>query len=120
MSPVPLMRKNEDKRPWGLILLLTVAVITGLASVPLQVANLRSTNSASKADVQRAQELTEALAEQEARTARESKQFREDTRLLILAICDQIEAVASQAELEVPPCPRVSTNPTTTEPDIGP
>lgn len=106
------MERTPDRRPWGLIVLLVLAGTAGLVSLPLQVATLKNQNSASRADVQRAQQLTEALAEQQAETAEEARRFREDSRLLQLSICDQIEAVARQTGLDVPPCPRVATSPT--------
>lgn len=107
----PLMRRPDDKRPWGLILALMIAASAGVIGIPLQVAVLKQQGAASSADVRRAQELTSSLAQQQETNAREAKAFREDSRRLTLAICDQIEAVARQAQLEVPPCPRVATNP---------
>lgn len=106
------MRRDEDRRPWGLIVLLVLAGTAGLMSLPLQVATLKNQTSASRADVQRAQMLTEALAEQQERTAADAQRYREDNRRLQLSICDQIESIAAQVGLDVPPCPRVATSPT--------
>lgn len=108
---MPMMERREDNRPWRLIVVLVICAAAGIISVPLQVAILRQSQAASAADVRRAQELTVQLAEQQERQAAEAKQFREDSRRLTLAICDQIEAVAEQVGLDVPPCPRVMTNP---------
>lgn len=110
------MRRDEDRRPWGLIVLLVLAGTAGLVSLPLQVATLKNQNAASRADVVRAQMLTEALADQQAATAADAKAFREDSRRLALAQCDQIEAIARQVGLKIPPCPRVATNPPTKPP----
>lgn len=116
----PLMRRNQDSKPWGLILMLCLASVAGLLSVLLQAIIFRNLNAASAADVQRAAALTEQLADQQDRQAVEAKAFREDSRLLLLSICDQIEAVAGQTNLEVPPCPRVATNPMSSMPPSPP
>lgn len=107
----PVMVRTEDHRPWGLILGLTLAVLSGLLSLPLQVATFRNLDAASQADVRRAAELTEQLSRQSADDAAAAREFREDSRRLQLSICDQIEAIASQRDLNVEPCPRVPTNP---------
>lgn len=108
------MSRHEDRRPWGLIVALALAATAGLASLPLQVVTYRNLDAASKADVARNAELTRQLADQQAADAASARRFREDSRRLTLAICTQIEAVAEQAGLEVPPCPRVATNPSPT------
>lgn len=112
----PLMQRDQERRPWPLILGLCLACTVGLASLPLQVATFRNLNTASKADVDRAADLTAQLAAQQTAQAADAKTYREDTRTLILSICDQIEAVAAQTRLQVPPCPRVATSPSTPSP----
>lgn len=107
----PPMERKGDRKPWGLIVALSLAGVAGIVSLPLQVTALKSIDAASREDVARARMLTEALAAQQEQNAAEAKAFREDSRKLTLAICDQIEAVAKQAQLEVPPCPRVATSP---------
>lgn len=105
------MRRNEDNKPWGLIVALCLAGAAGLLSLPLQVITVRSLNAASAADVERAALLTEQLAQQQREDVMRAQAYREDSRLLLLSICDQIESVSAQAKLKVPPCPRVATNP---------
>lgn len=114
------MRREEPGRPWFLIMALTAAAAAGIVSLPLQVAVLKQGDAASRADVLRNQELTRQLAAQQDQNAAEAKAFREDSRKLTLAICDQIEAIVSQTRLkDVPPCPRVMTNPTPTPTPSG-
>lgn len=94
----------------GLGVVLSVVIALGLASTVASVVTARGQQAASRADVERNARLTQQLRSEQERNAREAKTFREDSRRLTLAICDQIEAVARQARLEVPPCPRVATS----------
>lgn len=106
-APLMTRHRNTERRPWGLILLLVFAAAVGLVSLPLQISALQQVSRAASADVTRAENLARDLSERQAADSAEAKAFREDSRRLQLAICDQIEAISRQAMLEVPPCPRV-------------
>lgn len=134
MSPIPedpydhterevIAAIEEAQRRHALLpLLLAIVLLIGIGSVSavFSVKNARATDAASKADVERNAALTEQLTDLTRQYAAAQQQsndsavaFRNDSRRLLLALCDQIEAVAEQARLEVPPCPRVPA-PTTT------
>lgn len=97
-------------------LLVGLILLIGLGSVAafFSVKNSKDTTDASQQADQRNVELTRqltVLTEQVAAFQRQSNdeavKFRNDSRLLQLAICAQIEGLAKQAHLQVQPCPRV-------------
>lgn len=88
-----------------LMLLLTVAVVLGVLATAAAVVGAQQTRAASRADVVRAADLTRQLSEQQREAERRSYAVRTDTRVLLEAICGQIEAVAVQAALTVEACP---------------
>ena len=88
-----------------IMLLLTVLIILGTAATTASILTARGQGRASQADVERAAALTAELARQTVRAEQRTYDTRVDTRTLLDAICDQIEAVAVQARLNVPACP---------------
>ena len=62
--PQPLMRREsaQDRRPWGLILALSMALMVGAVGLPLQFVTYRQIGEASKAEQLRHGQL--ALCEQ--------------------------------------------------------
>lgn len=100
---------------------IVLAVALGAVGTFYSVQNARTSVAASKADVERNTALTQQLtaltrqlAQAQSDDAASAVAFRNDSRRLQLAICDQIEAVARQARLTVPPCPRLPPLPTET------
>jgi CHASE1-domain containing sensor protein len=97
-----------------LLLVIGLLIALGATATVFSIKNARGQAAASKADVQRNAILTQRLTDltQQLKTSQESDAqsavvFRNDSRRLLLALCDQIEQVALQAHLNVPPCPRV-------------
>lgn len=82
--PQPLMRRtaDDDRRPWGMLIVLAIVVVAGTASLPLQVATYRQLGEASKA---------------------------EQLRMGQQAICEQINDVARQAGLTPTDCEQINT-----------
>lgn len=113
-----VMMATEDAQRRHALIPLMVAIVLliglGATSTVFSVRNARATDAASTADVERNADLTrrltsltQQLAEAQNADTASAVAFRNDSRRLQLAICDQIEAVARQAHLDVPPCPRV-------------
>jgi cell division protein FtsB len=86
---------------------LVLAILVGCVGTFYSIANAQHSAAASREDVRQNAALLAQLEATQDKNAREAKAFREDSRRLTLAICDQIEAIARQARLDVPPCPRV-------------
>lgn len=113
-----LLGNDADAVPRRLVILLSILVLLGLASTGAAVINAKATNNASQADVernvlltQRLTELTEQLKNKQAGDSASSVKFREDTRLLILAICANTENAARKVGAMAQACPDVLTNP---------
>lgn len=79
--PPPLMRREPDRRPWGLIILLSMALIVGAVGLPLQFITYRQIGEASKAE-----------------------QLRKGQQ----ALCEQINDVARQAGLQETDCSKIN------------
>lgn len=82
--PQPLMRRteNDDKRPWGWILILGLVLAAGTASLPLQIATMRQLGEVSR-----------------------TKQLQDGQR----AICSQINDVAKQVGLTPTDCSKINS-----------
>lgn len=112
--------KSVERRYAALPLLiaLTFLIALGAAGTFASIQNARTTNAASRADVQRNAQLTRDLtkltsdyAEQQAAAERAAGTFREDNRRLTLALCAQVAALAKRAGVPVDPCPPVPAPP---------
>lgn len=80
----PLMRRESeiDRRPWGMIIVLILALVVGAIGLPLQFVTYKQISEASKAE-----------------------QLRRGQR----ALCEQINDVARQAGLEQTDCSKINT-----------
>lgn len=78
---MPLMRRDEDRRPWGSIIVLGVVLTAGTAALPLQIATYRQLGEASKAE-----------------------QLRQGQQ----ALCEQINSIATQAGLTPVDCSTIN------------
>jgi hypothetical protein len=81
----PLTRPvyQDEHRPWGLILALTVALIVGAIGLPLQFVTYRQLSEVSR-----------------------TKQLQEGQQ----ALCSQINAIAAQAGLTPTDCAQINTD----------
>ena len=84
MTAAPLSRPvyGNERRPWGLILALVVALVVGLLGLPVQFLTYR--------------QLTEVSR---------TKQLQQGQRTL----CQQINAIAAQAGLTPTDCARINS-----------
>lgn len=108
---------EEAQRRHALLpLLLALVLLIGLGAVDTfySIQGARGQAAASRADVQRNALLTQQLTALTRKYAIDQQQsndsavaFRNDSRRLLLALCDQIEAISRQVHLSVPRCPRV-------------
>lgn len=80
-SPLSRPVYPDERRPWGLILALIVALIVGLIGLPLQFVTYRQLSQVSKTD-----------------------QLRDGQR----AICSQINGIAAEAGLRPVDCSRIN------------
>lgn len=85
-GPSPLSRPvyPDERRPWGLILCLIVALVVGLIGLPLQFFTYRQLSQVSK-----------------------TEQLRDGQR----AICEQLNDLAAQADLTPVDCSRINAEP---------
>lgn len=75
-----------EKRPWGLILALVIALAAGTASLPLTYLTYRTTDSASEANVDRNARLIRQVGTGQKR------------------LCEQINSVSQQVGLRTVDC----------------
>jgi hypothetical protein len=105
VTDMPLMERRQDRRPWGLIIAVSVALFAGVLSVPLQVITFQQVGTASQADVQRTQQLIEQVRQLEEANNADVQEHRLRSELLHGAICRQQQAIAEQAGLSIESCP---------------
>lgn len=101
---MPLMERRQEKRPWGLIVGLTIAATAGLLSLPLQVVTFRSIDSASREDVERNRLLVEQVKMLEEMGNADVEEHRMRNELLHADICRLIFDVAKARNIPVEPC----------------
>lgn len=111
-------RAQRQHAALPLLIGLVVLILLGGLSAVFSVKGARATDMSSRAAVERNTELTRQLtaltrqyAADQARSDQSAIADRNDSRRLQLALCDQVEAIAQQVHLTVPPCPRVPLPP---------
>ncbi len=97
---MPLMERRQDKRPFGLIIAVSVALFAGLVSIPLQVYTFQQVGAASKADIERNRELVEQVRALEEANGENVQEHRERNQEDHNALCDLIKDIARQAGLQ--------------------
>lgn len=111
--PVPLMRQNQDRRPWGLIVALILAATAGVLSLPLQVATFRNLDAATGADIARNARLVEQVRLLEETGNADVREHRVRNEELHACIVDLALALANPRRDRTKPIPNPCPTPLT-------
>lgn len=116
IAAIEKAQRRHALRPLMVALLLLIGL--GGLSAYFSIRNAIVTTSASQDAAERQATLTSQLTALTQQFALDQQQQnasavadRNDSRRLQLALCDQVEAIARQVHLTVPPCPRVPLPP---------
>jgi hypothetical protein len=101
-----LMRRPDDRRPWGLIIALSVAITAGVVSIPLQVLTFQQVETASRADVARNGKLTEQVQSLQRDSQTDQGQHRSRNEAAHQDLCDRLRSLQRALNVvDPPPCP---------------
>lgn len=116
IAAIEKAQRRHALRPLMVALVLLIGL--GGLSAYFSIKNAIVTTSASQDAAERQAALTSQLTALTQQFAVDQQQQnasavadRNDSRRLQLALCDQVEAIARQVHLTIPPCPRVPLPP---------
>jgi hypothetical protein len=101
-----LMDRPEPRRPWGLIIILAVALMAAIVSVPLQVLTFQQVGTASEAGVERNRRLTEQVQTLQRQQAEDVHEHRARNESAHQDQCERLRNVERLLGVPNPaPCP---------------